>query len=374
MIAKNKALIFAAGWFLIWLLPFSGILRLNSDVAGHWLYIGSFGFFLIAGHCLLRNKLALTILLLFLGIITVQRNFIWHSDISIYKDTLKYRPNDYKLHYNLGNAYLRRGMLSGAYKEYNIALRINPAHSYTLNNLRLIFDKIGDSYAFADEAGYFDHHLYAEVLKACLKDGNVDYRELKKNSSGLTAYLKKAAELNAQPFISMSEEERMAFYLNIYNAITLKMIIENYPVKSIKDIPGVWDKIKFNAAGRNLTLNQIEHQILRKEFKEPRIHFVLVCASKGCPELASEPFSGKVLDEQLDREARKFVNDKTKVRLDRDNKTLYISLIFKWFNEDFGDSIKFISKYLSEDDAEFIKKAKPKIKYLNYDWSLNEKP
>lgn len=125
-LAKNRALIFAAGWFLIWLVPFSGILRLNSEVVGHWLYIGSFGFFLIAGHYLLRNKPAFIMLALFLGFITVQRNFIWHSDMSIYKDTLKYRPNDYKLHYNLGNAYLRKGILSEAYQEYNIALRLTP--------------------------------------------------------------------------------------------------------------------------------------------------------------------------------------------------------------------------------------------------------
>lgn len=201
----------------------------------------------------------------------------------------------------------------------------------------------------------------------------MDYRALKKDPSRLKDYLKKVARLDTQAMISMSGKERIAFFLNVYNALTLKVIIENYPVKSIRDIPGVWDRLKFNVTGRNLTLNQIEHEILRGEFKEPRIHFALVCASKGCPKLAKEPFNGKDLNEQLDREARNFINDKTKVKLDKDNNLLYLSSIFKWFKEDFVDVIEFISGYLPEDDVRFIKEKKPNLKYINYDWSLNEK-
>ena len=201
----------------------------------------------------------------------------------------------------------------------------------------------------------------------------MDYATLKNNPSALDKYLKAVAEIDNDALNSMPRNEKIAFYLNVYNALTLKVIVDYYPIKSIKDIPGAWDKIKFNVAGRKLTLNQIEHRILRREFKEPRIHFALVCASKGCPKLAEAPFSSESLDKQLDREASKFINDKTKVRLDKSIRTLYISSIFKWFNEDFGDVIKFINKYLSRDDAEFIEKTKPKIKYLNYDWSLNEK-
>ena len=418
--AKEKFMRFSLVSFFIGLLPFLGIIRLNAEIAEHWLYFASFGFFLFVSGIfaqvkpLITRKLILSITIVFLSILTAERNATWHDDISIYQNTLKYRPNDPKLHYNLGNAYLRKGLLNAAAKEYSIAIEGNPGYAYALNNLGLVLEKQGDiraaqkhykmaitsnpkleaaqknllrfqftptpkslvwgftSLAFAEET-YFDHGLYGEVLRKSVYDGKVDYHALKNNPFILDNYLKEVAGLDTVALNSMPKAEKIAFYINIYNALTLKVIEDYYPVKSIKDIPGVWDKLKFKVAGRVLTLNQIEHQILRKEFKEPRIHFALVCASKGCPDLASEPFSGKELDKQLDRETRKFINDKTKVRLDRDNKTLYISLIFKWFNEDFGDVIKFISKYLPRDDAEFIKKTKPKIKYLNYDWSLNEK-
>ena len=437
--AKGRFMKFGLIAFCAGLLPFLGIIRLNAEIAEHWLYFASFGFFLFVSGIfvqvkpLIARKFILSIAIVFFSILTVQRNAVWHDDISIYQNTLKYRPDDPKLRYNLGNAYFRKGLLNAAAKEYSIAIKGNPGYAYALNNLGLILEKQGDtkaaqkhykmaitsnpkldaakrnllrfqftplettaklkdrmmsltgftSLAFAQDSprtfekvrgSFFDHSLYGEVLKKSVYDGKVDYPALKNNPSILDSYLKEVAELDTEALNSMPKSEKTAFYINAYNALTLKVIEDYYPVKSIKDIPGAWDKLKFKVAGRELTLNQIEHQILRKEFKEPRIHFALVCASKGCPELASEPFSGKALDDQLDREVRKFINDKTKVRLDRDNKTLYISSIFKWFNEDFGDIIKFINKYLSEDDAEFIKKAKPKIKYLNYDWSLNEKP
>lgn len=404
-LTKRKVMSFGLSWFLISLAPFLGILKLNSDVAEHWIYLASFGFFLmIARAKFCRNKLVLSLLILFLSILTVQRNFIWRNDVSIYKDTLKYRPGDPKLHYNLGNAYLRMDLLDGAYKEYSIAIELDPHYVYTLNNLGIVFEKKNEfkkahqlykkaitldpnleaakknllnlefiDNAFAEEDIYFDHSLYGEVLAEFLQDGNIDYASLKHDHLKLDRYIKKLAELKPEFLISMSDSERIAFYINVYNALTLKVIIDNYPVKSIKDIPGVWDSIKFKVSGKELTLNQIEHDILRKEFKERRIHFALVCASRGCPVLSKEPFNGDNLEEQLDREAYIFINDKTKVRLDKDRDIIYLSSIFKWFKADFGDVIKFIGKYLPEDDIEFIKSRMPKIQYLNYDWSLNEK-
>lgn len=373
-LAKKRYILFGLWWFIMGLLPFLGILKLNAEIAEHWLYLPSFGFFLLAGRFFNQNKfkinkIALPTLVVILTILTIQRNSIWHDDISIYQDTLKYHFGDPKLHYNLGNAYLRQDMLLKARKEYLMALRLNPNYAYASHNLGIVLENQGN----LKEKEYFDHSLYAEVLDKFLKDGQIDYLSLKKDRRGLDAYLRKVAGLEPETLKALSTDEKIAFYLNIYNALTLKVIADHYPVKSIKDIPGVWDKFKFEVAGRKLTLNQIEHQILRKEFKEPRIHFALVCASKSCPELASEPFSGKVLDEQLDREAHKFINDKTKVRLDRSNRTLYISSIFKWFRKDFGDVIKFIGKYLPEDEAKFIVERNPKIRYLHYDWSLNEK-
>ena len=380
-IIKDKVMIFGLAWFLIGMMPFLGILKLNADMAEHWLYLASFGFFLMVScffvkSGLLNNKFVLPAIILFLGILTIQRNVVWRDDISIYQDTLKYHPDDHKLHYNLGNAYLRRGIYDGAFKEYTTALKQKPDYPYALNNLKIVKEnllnlKIVNS-AFADEEIYFDHSLYGEVLARFVKDGNVDYIGLKNNRSILDAYLKKVSELSPGVLNSMPRNEKIAFYLNVYNALTLKVIVENYPVKSIKDIPGVWDKIKFKVATKELTLNNIEHDILRKEFREPRIHFALVCASRSCPELSDNPFSGTDLSEQLNREAHKFINDKTRNRLDRDNKILYLSSIFKWFKEDFGEPIEFVSRYMSKEDVKIIQQG-VRVKYLNYDWSLNEK-
>jgi len=405
---KRRFMKFGLAWFLIGLFPFLGIMILNADIAEHWLYLASFGFFLFLAGLFaqikpLNRKIALSIAALFLGILTFQRNTVWRDDISIYQDTLKYRPDDPKLRYNLGNAYLRHGLLNEAAKEYSIAIEHDPDYAYALNNLGLVLEKQGNiksanqhyknaitldpaldaakknllrlqfiSSAFAQET-YFDHGVYEEVLNKFVDNGKVDYAALKNNPHPLDSYLTMATMLDSETLNSLPRNEKIAFYLNVYNALTLKVIVDYYPVKSIKDIPGVWDKIKFNIAGRELTLNQIEHQILRSEFTEPRIHFALVCASKGCPELASEPFTGKDLDAELDREARKFINDKTKVNLDKEDRLLYLSPIFKWFKEDFGNVIEFVSRYLPKDDAGFIKEKNLKIRYLNYDWSLNER-
>ena len=218
----------------------------------------------------------------------------------------------------------------------------------------------------------FNHDLYANILDEYLDQGKVNYQSLRQDPKNLNRYLRKIEALSSKSLEIMSRDEQMAFYLNLYNAFTLKAIIEHYPVKSIKNISGVWDKLEFPVAGSNLTLNQIEYQILRKQFKEPRVHFALVCASTSCPELRSQPFSGKNLDQALDEEASKFINDKTKVRLDKEKGILYVSSIFKWFREDFGDVEEFIAGYLPREDKLFILENKPKIRYLRYDWSLND--
>lgn len=238
--------------------------------------------------------------------------------------------------------------------------------------IAIAFFSVLTAQAFAQDS-YFDHSLYAQVLAKFVRDGQVDYAALKNNPSSLKGYIMQVAELNKQAFDSMPGDEKIAFYINAYNAIILKVIVDYYPVKSIKEIPGVWNRIKFKVAGSNLTLNEIEHEILRKHFKEPRIHFSLVCASIGCPKLFNEPFSGKELDEQLNHQAYIFINDKTKVRLDKSNNILYLSSIFKWFGEDFGDVLAFVKRYLSQGEVKFIQDKKPKIMYIKYDWSLNDK-
>lgn len=218
----------------------------------------------------------------------------------------------------------------------------------------------------------FDHNLYGEVLDTYVKNGRVDYRFLKSNPQLLNVYLDKVANLSPDLLTSMPGDEQIAFYINTYNALTLKAIIEYYPVKSIKDISGVWNKLKWKVGQRMLTLNDIEHQILRKIYREPRVHFALVCASKGCPVLDNKLFTGNNLNKQLDLATREFINNQAKVRLDQDNNILYISPIFRWYRKDFNNVKRFISNYLNEDKSAFVKNRRLRIRYLEYDWSLNE--
>lgn len=162
-----------------------------------------------------------------------------------------------------------------------------------------------------------------------------------------------------------------------------------YPKNSIRQIPGVWDELNFPVLGRQLTLNDIEHQIIRKEFPEPRIHLALVCASGGCPPLRGEPYRGETLETQLEDQAKVFLSDPEKFRIDREQNRIYLSAIFDWFKQDFTEKyttetgfqggtdaerpvLKFISSYLNEQDAQYLREGKYKIEYLDYDWSLNE--
>jgi hypothetical protein len=150
----------------------------------------------------------------------------------------------------------------------------------------------------------------------------------------------------------------------------------------------VWDKIKFEVR-TSVTLNQIEHEILRVKFDEPRIHMAMVCAAMGCPPLRNEPYVGDKLDEQLDDQTRRFLGDSAKFKIDRGKNILYLSTIFKWFSGDFVKKygpeenigrhgkkesavLNFVANYLTDAQKDYVLAGKFKIKYLKYDWSLNE--
>jgi hypothetical protein len=180
----------------------------------------------------------------------------------------------------------------------------------------------------------------------------------------------------------LGRSEKLAFWINAYNALTIQGILEFYPLKSVKDkvnrILGfnIWDDYPMTVNGEKYSLNDIEHKILRK-MGEPRIHFAIVCASVGCPKLRSGAYTGAKLNAQLDEQTRNFFAQPRNFRIDRDRDTVSLSSILDWFGEDFGGSdrakLSLASKYLSEEkDREFLRLEKPKVKYLDYDWSLNE--
>ena len=221
-----------------------------------------------------------------------------------------------------------------------------------------------------------DHSLYAGLLKKYVKDGVVNYQGFKNEESVLDKYLKVLEAVDSK---ILSRNEQFAFYINAYNAWTIKLILSGYPgIRSIKDMGSLfkspWKKKISRIDGKIITLDDIEHNILRPRFKDPRVHFAINCAAKSCPPLRSEPYREGELDQQLDEMTRAFINDLENNRLE--DHTLYVSSIFKWFKEDFNkDIIDFFLKYAKGDLKEQLEanKEKIKVKYLDYDWSLNGK-
>jgi hypothetical protein len=248
----------------------------------------------------------------------------------------------------------------------------------------------------------FSYDDYAAVLKDHVDDnGMVNYKKLKATPQKLNALITAMSKVDQKSYERWNKEEKIALWINAYNALTLKAIVDNYPIKSsffrsriypknsIRQIPGVWSKIKFNVMGQDLTLGHIEHEILRKKFNEPRIHTAMVCAAMGCPPLLNKPYIAQRLNEQLDERTRRFITNPTKFRIDRNTGVVYLSPIFKWFKGDFVNKyaldkniskhgkevssvLNFIAGHLEKPDRDYLLAGNFKIKYLKYDWSLNE--
>ena len=236
----------------------------------------------------------------------------------------------------------------------------------------------------------FNYQDYALVLANYVNDrGLVDYSALQANRQSLDRFNQSLAEVDVNTYQSWSESEQLAFLINAYNSLTLQSIIDREPLeKSIRDIPGVWKIRKFQVAGSSKTLDNIEHDTIRKDFNEPRIHAALVCAAMSCPPLRNEPYLPDKLDEQLDEQVNKFINSPQGFKLDRQENKVYLSSIFKWYGKDWIDSynikdkfagsrkekavLNFLSNYLSPEERQYLEKGRYKVIYLDYDWSLNK--
>ena len=223
-------------------------------------------------------------------------------------------------------------------------------------------------------AAAFDHsHAKLDAaLRQYVVDGLVDYAGWKENRSGLDAYIAETSAVTRAEFDGWSREQQLAFLINIYNAETVQLILDNYPVDSIKDIGNfistAQDKKVVVLFGKKTTLNYVEHDLLRAEYSEPRIHFAIVCAAISCPELRSEAFVADRLEAQLADQAKQFLGDASKNQIEGD--TLYLSKIFDWFEEDFTTGGKelqdYVNPWFSEDVSE------KKVKFKDYDWDLNK--
>ena len=248
-------------------------------------------------------------------------------------------------------------------------------------------------FLFTLTAQNFNYDNYDALLSKIVKGPRVDYALLKKS------YKKELNEVVEQfkshspiktPELFKTENEKLAFWINSYNVSILRLITEEYPVESIKSIYGflgvggelVWSKSIHNIGGTEYSFNEIEHDIIRKEFNEPRIHFAINCASIGCPFLQNFAFRPEKLDEQFKKAIVDFFVSKDHYELLVKEKKLRVTSIFDWFQEDFYDEDKgetildYLIKIASNNEIrsklEMAKKEKYEIEYIDYNWSLND--
>jgi Protein of unknown function, DUF547 len=224
------------------------------------------------------------------------------------------------------------------------------------------------------------HSELNSLLSKYVNSSGVNYAGLKSDIAPLNSYLDALAAVPESEFKQFSKDQQMAMLINLYNAATLKLVVDHYPVKSIKDISassdGPWKQSVVRLFGKSKTLDYLENDVLRPHYKDPRVHFAINCASIGCPILRNESFQATKLSAQMDEQTRIFLKDTTKNRLDTKNKTLYLSSIFDWFKADFvsksGSVEKFISPFVDASDRAVIEKGGLAIKNTEYSWSLNK--
>ncbi len=216
------------------------------------------------------------------------------------------------------------------------------------------------------------------LLQRYVTEDGVRYAAWKENAgdiAALDAYLTRMSDVRVSAL--KSEAARLAFWINLYNAVTLDLVLEGYPVKSIKDLGGLlsspWEKDRITVEGEELTLNEIENEIIRKRFAEPRIHFALNCAAVSCPPLRIGAFTPEALDEQLEERTRTFLEDDRSNFVEDDGR-LRLSKIFDWYREDFDAAAGSVPAYVQPYLPGFPDRAPDDVRWkaTDYDWALNE--
>ena len=241
---------------------------------------------------------------------------------------------------------------------------------------------------FFNMAMAFDHghHQLNKILQTHLKQEGqqtyFNYSKLKESPALLNNYLDEISSVTEKEYAQFNKDQKLSFLINTYNAFTIKLIINHYPLKSIKDLGGLfsspWKKEFIPLWGKKVSLDFIEHKTIRKNFKEARIHFAVNCASIGCPSLYKEAFIAEKLNQQLDQATIHFLSNKSKNKINPALEEIQLSKIFKWYGGDFekydGSVKNFILKYLnfSEDQKKHIRSEKVDVEFTEYDWNLNE--
>lgn len=257
-----------------------------------------------------------------------------------------------------------------------------PAFQAQAANLAEHF-RINERAVTASHSLHIDHDAFSKILKSIIRQdqtglNRVDYRKLKQHKPALNAYVHKLSQVKVR---QLGAKAQFSYWANLYNALTLQVVMEAYPVATIRDIdisPGLfsngpWGKKLIKVEGLSLSLDDIEHEILRKVFKDPRVHYAVNCASVGCPNLQKEAFVSARLNAQLDQAAKDYINSDRGVRIMRGKVAL--SKIYSWFQRDFGGSEegvrRHISRYLTTEKAVKLRTIGSIDNYF-YDWSLND--
>lgn len=208
---------------------------------------------------------------------------------------------------------------------------------------------------------------WKSILEDYVCKEGVNYNGIKSSSNILNSTDLEFKSLTEAEFKNLSKDSQLAWLINLYNFYTIKLIVENLPLKTgIRDIKKPWDQKYVPLFNEMVSLNHIEHEIIRKQYDEPRIHFALVCASKGCPSLSNELFTENNLISLLDKQAKDFLSDKNRNRVE--GKKIFLSEIFSWYGSDFNNKHGSYKKYV----LKTLKlEGKYSFKFIPYDWSLN---
>ena len=217
-----------------------------------------------------------------------------------------------------------------------------------------------------------EHSLWNSLLTRYVDDsGRVAYRDLQLNDGAtFRRYLELLAQTRPE---DLNGEAEKAFWINAYNAVIVEGVLQGYTAEGLLGRKRLFSWFTVRIAGKNRTPDEIEHQILRKKFHDPRIHFAIVCASSSCPKLRREAYLPERLDVQLEEATRTFVNDPTRNQIDAQGVAL--SKIFDWFAEDFianaGSVVKFVRRFVTEEKKAMLNITDSDIRYLDYNWTLN---
>jgi hypothetical protein len=247
----------------------------------------------------------------------------------------------------------------------------------------------------------FSHEAFDRVLRRYVDDkGLVDYAALKKNPQELERYYHTISHYSpdSHPALFPTEAHRLAYWINAYNASSIKIVLTHYPILSVLDVKtpfpffflpdgaGFFAFQRLSFGGGTTNLYYLENGVIRKRFAEPRVHFALNCSALGCPKLPRLAFTGENLDEELDREARKFLSEERNLKLDHKEKAIYLSEIFDWYRGEFlswykkrfpgkkATLVNYIILYLPRERADELKRlaSSYKVRFIPYDWRLND--